>query len=209
MLLSQFDVVFFIFSPLEQFDIYGFIWGDAYALFFVHLILFFIEDGETFVLGLVSNFVLDLFLISILFQLMLSNNMGQKTEVFFPFVYYLFLTLLSSNIVGLFPYNGAIAAALVFTFTVSISCVLGLSIISFVSFSKNIFFSFYHTGVPKFLLKFLILIELMSYLARLISLPTRLFANLISGHILIKILLGFSTTLLTAKPIFKILFILP
>ena len=200
---------FFIFSPLEQFDIYGFIWNDAYVLFFIHLILFFIEDGEAFILGLVGNFVLDFFLIFIIFQLMLSNNMGQKVEVFFPFTYYLFLTLLSSNIVGLFPYNGAIAAALVFTFTISISCVLGLSIISLVSFSKNLFFSFYHAGVPKFLLKFLILIEMMSYLARLISLPTRLFANLISGHILIKILLGFSTTLLTSKPIFKILFILP
>lgn len=178
-------------------------------MYSIHIVLFFLEDGENFIVGLSGDYVLDFFLIIIMFQLLNTNNTGQKIEVFFPFIYYVFLTLLSSNIVGLFPYNGAIAAALAFTFVISISCVLGLAIISIVSFSRKVLSPFYQTGAPKFLLKFLILIELMSYLARLISLPTRLFANLISGHILIKILLGFSTTLLTSKPVFKILFILP
>lgn len=197
-------------SPLEQFDFYGIGLLDIFLIcFFQTFILNASEFEETSSLVLSEDFIIDFFLIFAVFQLLKSSGYNQKANVFFPFIYFLFLTILASNVLGLLPYNGAVAAALVFTFIVGISSLLGLTILSLVAYFKNIFFFFSPSGSPKFLLKFLILVELLSYIARLISLPTRLFANLISGHILIKILLGFSMTLLMSKPIFKVFFILP
>jgi ATP synthase subunit 6 len=200
----------YAFSPLEQFDFYGIGFFDIFFICFLQtFILYSSELEEVSNFALSEDFVLDFFLIFAVFQLLKFSSYNQKANIFFPFVYFLFLTILVSNILGLLPYNGAVAAALIFTFVTGISSLLGLTVLSLVAYFKNIFFFFSPGGSPKFLLKFLILVELLSYIARLISLPTRLFANLISGHILIKILLGFSMTLLMSKPVFKIFFILP
>ena len=89
---------------------------------------------------------------------------------------------------GIFPYSFAITSHINFTFFLSLSFFYALFIIA-LRFKKIYIFSiFYPIGVPLLILPFLIVIEIISYFSRIFSLAIRLFANIMSGHILIKIL---------------------
>jgi F0F1-type ATP synthase membrane subunit a len=82
--------------------------------------------------------------------------------------------------------------------------VIGSSL--FIGFEQRglLFFSFFHPTAPKFILHFLIIIEAISYLTRLFSLSIRLFANMVAGHALLKILLSFTWAILTSFSVFSI-----
>jgi F-type H+-transporting ATPase subunit a len=84
-----------------------------------------------------------------------------------------------------------------------------LSLLAIFSFGLSVLSFFYPNGAPLTLLKFLILIEIISYLVRLVSLPVRLIANLVSGHALIKILVGFVLVLFSSTSFLKGLLFLP
>ena len=92
----------------------------------------------------------------------------------------------------MFPYSFALTSHLYITFFLSLSFFYGLFIIA-IRFKDVFFFSIvYPSGVPLPLVFFLLIIEMMSYLGRLLSLAVRLFANIMAGHILIKILSQFA-----------------
>jgi ATP synthase subunit 6 len=91
----------------------------------------------------------------------------------------------------MFPFNPTITSHLILTLFFSLSFFLGNNIIG-VCFSKELFFNlFLPSGVPIFIIPLLILIEYISYISRVFSLAIRLFANMLSGHILLKILIVF------------------
>lgn len=119
----------------------------------------------------------------------INSKEGQK---YYPFVYCLFIMILTSNLIGMVPYSFAPTSHFVLTFFVSFTVVLGATILGFM-LHRLIFFSlFVPSGCPLALLPLLVLIEFISYLARNVSLGLRLAANILSGHMLLNILSEFT-----------------
>lgn len=114
------------------------------------------------------------------------------------FVTTLFVFVLFSNLLGMVPYSFAITSQLVVTFTLSFVTFVGLNIFAVRDHGWHFLDLFLPTGVPLFLAPFVILIEVISYIARVFSLGIRLFANIMAGHTLLKILGGFITGALVA-----------
>jgi ATP synthase subunit 6 len=90
------------------------------------------------------------------------------------------------------PYSFTITSHLAITFYLSLSAFIGINIIAIKKNNIAVFNLFLPKGVPIFIIPALVLIELVSYIARVFSLAIRLFANMMSGHTLLKILAGFS-----------------
>jgi len=118
---------------------------------------------------------------------------------FFILIFVLFIYILFSNIIGLIPYNFAITAHLVVTLSMSSSIWFGVSIMGLLLHGVKYFSLFCPTGTPLVLVPLLALIELISFIAKGLSLGIRLGANLISGHLLLSILSGFSSFLFNIK----------
>ena len=110
---------------------------------------------------------------------------------FFTFIFILFIYILFSNLMGLIPYNFATTSHLVSTLSMSSSIWFGVTIIGLVLHVLRFFTLFTPEGTPLLLVPLLALIELISYIAKGLSLGIRLGANLISGHLLLLILAGF------------------
>nr|C0HK57.1 RecName: Full=ATP synthase subunit a; AltName: Full=F-ATPase protein 6; Flags: Precursor [Ogataea angusta] len=105
-----------------------------------------------------------------------------------PLVYTLFTFILVANLIGMVPYNFALSASLIYIIGISVSLWIGLTILG-LFLNKAVFFSlFVPSGTPLPLVPVLVLIELLSYTARAISLGLRLAANTLSGHLLMSIL---------------------
>lgn len=115
-----------------------------------------------------------------------------KGQNFYPFIYCLFVFILTSNLVGMVPYNFAPTSHFALTFFISFTVVLGATILGFILHKLGFFSLFVPTGCPLGLLPLLVLIEFISYLARNVSLGLRLAANILSGHMLLNILSEFT-----------------
>ena len=116
----------------------------------------------------------------------------KKGQMFFPFMFALFIFILSNNLIGMIPYSFASTSHFVLTFALSFMVVIGATILGF-SIHRSKFFSLLvPSGCPIALLPLLVLIEFISYLARNVSLGLRLAANVLSGHMLLNILSGFA-----------------
>ena len=117
---------------------------------------------------------------------------------FFTLIFVLFVYILFSNLMGLIPYNFATTAHLVSTLSMSSSIWFGVTIIGLMLHLLRFFTLFSPEGTPLLLVPLLALIELISYIAKGLSLGIRLGANLISGHLLLLILAGFGFLGLTS-----------
>jgi len=117
---------------------------------------------------------------------------NRKGQVYFPFIYTLFLFILINNLIGMIPYSFASTSHFILTFALSFTVVLGATILGFYLHKIKFFSLFVPAGCPLGLLPLLVLIEFISYLARNISLGLRLAANILSGHMLLNILSGFT-----------------
>jgi len=130
---------------------------------------------------------------------MVQSQIGLIFGLFyFSFIFVIFAFILFSNLLGLIPYNFAITAHLVTTLSMSSTIWFGVSIIGFVLHALKFFTLFSPEGTPLLLVPLLAIIELISYIAKGLSLGIRLGANLISGHLLLLILAGFGFLALTA-----------
>lgn len=99
------------------------------------------------------------------------------------------------NFAGMIPYTSAITSSMAVTFSISLAVFTGILISSVQENGVGIFKLFVPGGVPLLLIPLLTVIEFISYFSRVFSLAIRLFANILSGHILLKILLvGLSST---------------
>jgi F-type H+-transporting ATPase subunit a len=136
---------------------------------------------------------------------MVINQIGSLVGLFFfTFIFVLFIYILFSNLMGLIPYNFATTAHLVTTLSMSSSIWFGVTIIGLILHALRFFTLFSPEGTPLFLVPLLALIELISYIAKGLSLGIRLGANLISGHLLLLILAGFGFLGLTGTFIIQI-----
>ena len=127
---------------------------------------------------------------------------------FFPFVFTLFLFVLLSNLIGLIPYTFTVTSQIVVTGALAL-LVIGIVIVYGLIHNGTRFLRlFVPSGVPAVLLPFIVPIEVISFLSRPVSLSVRLFANMLAGHITLKVMGGFVVSLLGAG-LFAILAPLP
>ena len=121
----------------------------------------------------------------------LFENFQAKKIFFFIYIFTLFLFILLFNIIGMIPFSFAITSHFTVTFFLSFLTFFSSCFLGFKTHGLQFFSLFLPNGAPFLLSPFLILIEIISFTARLFSLAIRLFANIMSGHTLLKILTSF------------------
>lgn len=127
-----------------------------------------------------------LFILSIL-----KDSLIIKKHSFILLFYTTFVFLFISNVVGMLPYSITVTSHLIVTLYFSLAFFIGNNIIGICYHREAFFVIFLPEGVPFPIIPFLILIEYVSYFSRVFSLAIRLFANMLSGHVLLKILISF------------------
>jgi F-type H+-transporting ATPase subunit a len=112
------------------------------------------------------------------YSIVINQINTNKGQIYFPFIYSLFIFILINNLIGLIPYSFAPTAHFILTFSISFTVVLGATILGFQKHGLKFFSLFVPSGCPLALLPLLVLIEFISYLSRNISLGLRLGANI-------------------------------
>ena len=142
-------------------------------------------------------------------SIVISKFNNKNGQVYFPFMYALFIFILINNLIGMVPYSFASTSHFILTFALSFTVVLGATVLGFKEHGLKFFSLFVPAGCPLGLLPLLVIIETISYLARNVSLGLRLAANILSGHMLLNILSGFTYNIMTSGIIFFFLGLLP
>lgn len=122
---------------------------------------------------------------------LIVSTMGKSGRKFFPLVLSLFLFVLFSNVIGLIPGTYTVTSQIIVTFALAMVVILTVVVYGLMKHGTHFFGLFVPSGVPKPLLVLLTPIELISFLSRPISLSMRLFANMLAGHIALKVFAGF------------------
>lgn len=123
---------------------------------------------------------------------MVRDNVGPHGRQYFPFVFTLFMIVLMGNVLGLLPYSFTYTSHIAVTGALALVVFAMVTIYGFINHGIKFLTIFSPPGVP-FLLKFLIIpIELLSFLMRPFTLAVRLFANMMAGHMVLKIFAGFA-----------------
>lgn len=122
---------------------------------------------------------------------LLRDNVGKEGRKYFPFIFTLFMFLLFSNAIGLIPYAFTVTSHVIVTFALAIVVFLGVTVIAIIKHGLRFFSFFLPPGVPLYMAPLLVPIEVVSYLARPVTLALRLFANMMAGHTMLKVFAGF------------------
>jgi ATP synthase subunit 6 len=123
---------------------------------------------------------------------LLFDNINKDGEKYFPFISVVFTFVLFSNLIGLIPYSFTATSHLIVTFSLSFSIFIGINIICIQTHRFHMLSLFIPPNTSFGLALLLVPIELLSYIFKPISLGVRLFANLMAGHTLLKVIVGFS-----------------
>ena len=126
---------------------------------------------------------------------MISDTAGSKAKPYFPFIFSLFMFVLFCNMLGMLPYSFTVTSHIIVTFALAAVIFIGVTIIGFVNHGVGYLKLFIPSGVPVVLLPMIVIIEIISYLARPVSLSVRLFANMLAGHTMLKVFGGFVISL--------------
>jgi F-type H+-transporting ATPase subunit a len=214
----------FIFSPLSQFEVSNLIGVNAPILGNLHLNLTNLSLYSIFVLITILGLHLyannDNKIIpnnwSISFESsfqslnsMVREQIGANLEIYFPFIYSIFFYILFANLISNVPYSFAVTASGVVSLGLSFTIFIGVTILALSIHGIKFFSFFIPSGTPLALVPLLVLIELVSYLARAVSLGVRLFANITAGHTLLKILSTYLFKLFTGNLLIAILTLIP
>jgi F-type H+-transporting ATPase subunit a len=126
---------------------------------------------------------------------MVKGAAGSEGMKFFPFVFSLFMFVLVANLLGLFPYFFTITSHIIVTFGLAALVIGTVVVYGFMKHGFGFLKLFVPHGVPVFLLPLVVLIEVISFVSRPVSLSVRLFANMLAGHITLKVFSGFVVSL--------------
>ena len=126
---------------------------------------------------------------------MVRENVGTAGMKYFPFVFTLFIFILACNMLGMIPYTFTVTSHIIVTFALAAVVFIGVTIIGFARHGLGFLKFFVPSGVPAALLPLLVVIEVISYLTRPISLSVRLFANMMAGHTMLKVFGAFVVSL--------------
>jgi ATP synthase subunit 6 len=201
----------FIYNPLEQFQVSPlftlFIYNNSnfldfslsnYSVTVALLCFFFVMIINVFsffyeVNLLIQTIVLNFINVSLQ---MIKDHIGTVGKTLFPLLTtYMFITF-CANLLGMVPYGITLTAQLVITFYLALTLFVALNICG-VSIHKHTFLNlFFPSGSPLALAPLIVPIEIVSYVFRVISLSVRLFANMMAGHTLLKVIGGFGWNML-------------
>ena len=126
---------------------------------------------------------------------MISDTAGSKAKPYFPFIFTLFMFVLFCNMVGMLPYSFTVTSHIIVTLAFAMFIFIGVTILGFVIHGFKYLKIFVPSGVPMVLLPIIMIIEIISYLSRPVSLSVRLFANMMAGHTMLKVFGGFVISL--------------
>lgn len=210
---------FFLTQPLDQFDLFlstqifnssikNLFFKNLYSVFLLNtelnlsvylmilFVIFFIMTSSILMkrFKLVYSSLWQYFYETFFYQFTLNiliSQVGKRGQSYHAYISTLFFFILISNFIGLIPNSFTITSHIILTFMLGSTTIIGLTIIGFYKQKMHFLELFIPRGVPALLLPLLVLIEVVSYIARGFSLSIRLFANLMSGHSLIHILLFF------------------
>ena len=126
---------------------------------------------------------------------MINNTAGSNAKAFFPFIFTLFMFVLFFNMVGMLPYSFTVTSHIIVTFVLAALIFIGVTIIGFIKHGIRYLELFIPKGVPFYILPLIVVIEIISYLSRPVSLSVRLFANMMAGHTMLKVFGGFVISL--------------
>ena len=214
-----------VYSPLDQFNIAplinlqiagldlsftNFTLAALVTLFVIQSIVFLIKEPVTNSFFVIpsgwQNLIEKLYA---LVSQILSDIITTGSEKYFPFMAVLFMFILSNNLIGMVPYSFTTTSHITLTFFLSFSIFVALNVIGFQKHSMEYFSLFLPANTGFFLALVLVPIELISYIAKPISLGVRLFINLMAGHSLLKVIVGFSWNMLLVENLKAIAFIFP
>jgi F-type H+-transporting ATPase subunit a len=126
---------------------------------------------------------------------MIRSNVGPEGMRFFPLVFSLFMFILVSNVIGIIPYTFTVSSHIIFTATLALLVFFTVLIYGFYRNGLKFFRIFVPSGIPIYILPLVVAIEIISFLTRPLSHSVRLFANMLAGHITLKVFAGFVTML--------------
>jgi len=207
-------------SPFEQFQVGSVlpstgtvnIFGNNYfiLLFVMFSFLYFIYTANATNITVIPNKYHSLLegLYGFLYG-MSVENIAKKGNDFFPLLFTLFTFILTCNMLGMIPISLTITSQLQFVLSLALGLFIGINIIGFLRHGLHFFSLLMPQGVPLGMAPFLVLIELISYIFRVISLTARLFANMMSGHCLMYILSSFVVSLFFLYNALSILCVFP
>ena len=214
----------FINSPLEQFEVVNLIGINAPILGHLNILLTNLALYSIFIFLVViglhfygnndnkiipNNWSISFESSYASLSTMVKEQIGIYNEKYLPFIYSLFFFILIGNLISNVPYSFAVTASGVVSLGLSITIFIGVTILA-ISIHGITFFAFFiPAGTPLALIPLLVLIELISYLARAVSLGVRLFANITAGHTLLKILSTYLFQLFSGSIFIAVLTLIP
>lgn len=218
-----------LFTPLEQFQIISIFSFKLFCLdfsitnmLFINLIVLLIFSFIVFCFSSDSNYLnqTSYYFIPNVWQTFIEivyetvaqlvfDNLNEEGEKYFPFIAVLFTFILFNNLIGLVPYSFTITSHLIVTFALSFPIFIGVMLICVQRHKINMLSIFLPSNTPIGLGLLLVPIELISYIFKPISLGVRLFANLMAGHTLLKVIVGFAWSMLLLEDLLSILHIIP
>ena len=140
---------------------------------------------------------------------MLRSVAGEAGMRFFPFVFSIFMFVFFSNLIGLIPYSFTVTSHVIITVTLALMVFVTVIIVGFAKNGLKFLKLFVPSGVPLWILPFVVPIEIISFFTRPVSHSIRLFANMLAGHITLQVFAGFVVLLLAAGGAWGALGILP
>jgi F-type H+-transporting ATPase subunit a len=141
---------------------------------------------------------------------MVRDAAGEEgVKRFFPFVFTLFTFIFMANMLGMFPYWFAPTSQIIVTATMALIVFTTVLIVGFAKNGLKFLKLFVPSGVPILILPFVVLIEVISFFSRPLSHAVRLWANILAGHLVLKVFAGFVPQLLAAGGAIGVLSILP
>jgi len=195
----------FFFSPLEQFTINKFIpifignldfsiTNSTVLTVFSCSVAYFFYNFAVSNAKLVPSAWQSLaeFIYEFVFFNLLTENVKKNGSLYFPFLFAVFSFIFFCNILGMIPFSFTVTSHIVITLGLASMAFIGINIIGIKTHGFHMLSLFLPAGAPIALAPLLVMIELVSYSFRVISLALRLFANMMSGHCLLKILAGFA-----------------
>jgi F-type H+-transporting ATPase subunit a len=191
-------------DPIHQFNVYtiftighiggytiGFTNASVYMLLTVALILLLAVRGFKGRQLVPGRFQSAAELSYVFVATMIRSNAGEDGMKFFPLVYSIFMFILVANVVSIIPYTFSVTSQIIVTASFAL---LVFFIVLFYGFYKNglkFFKIFVPQGIPIYILPLVVVIEIISFLSRPLSHSVRLFANMLAGHITLKVFAGF------------------
>ena len=122
---------------------------------------------------------------------MVRENTGTEGMKYFPFIFSLFIFILTLNMLVMVPYSFTVTSHIVVTFALALLVFLFVLIVGFVKNGPGFLKLFVPSGVPVAMLPLITVLEVFSFLIRPISLSVRLFANMMAGHMMLKVFAAF------------------